>query len=190
MRGWATPVANTACYESKTKLFVSSEVPIFQIFSDDSEGKSKGEISDHQRSVMDDLVRSVLSLAFLDLVSSILWFRTRSYSLPFMLCRPRSPLGLTITLCCILLAPPTSPPSPLSRALIIHLFLLLLSHCHRFCCPALPHPMILPRCSSLATQHPSGCDHHLYLYLPHCSRTSHNNETGSERGNRRLVIHV
>lgn len=43
-----------ACYESKTKLFVSSEVPIFQIFSDD--GKSaKGQLSDHMRSVMDDL---------------------------------------------------------------------------------------------------------------------------------------
>ena len=44
-----------ACYESKTKLFVSSEVPIYQIFSDDPHGK-KGEISDHMRSVMDDLV--------------------------------------------------------------------------------------------------------------------------------------
>jgi len=42
-----------ACYESRTKLFVSSEVPIFQMFSDDTSG-SKG-ISDHQRSVMDDL---------------------------------------------------------------------------------------------------------------------------------------
>ena len=43
-----------ACYESKTKLIVSSEVPIFQIFSDDKAGK--GSVSDHQRSVMDDLV--------------------------------------------------------------------------------------------------------------------------------------
>ncbi|KAI1796161.1 AFG1-like ATPase, partial [Ganoderma leucocontextum] len=43
-----------ACYESKTKLFVSSEVPIYQIFSDDPNGK-KGEITDHMRSVMDDL---------------------------------------------------------------------------------------------------------------------------------------
>ncbi|KAF9238772.1 AFG1-like ATPase [Melanogaster broomeanus] len=42
-----------ACYESKTKLFISSEVPIYQVFSD--EGSSKGEISDHMRSVMDDL---------------------------------------------------------------------------------------------------------------------------------------
>jgi len=42
-----------ACYESKTKLFVSSEVPIYQVFSDDS-SKEKG-ISDHMRSVMDDL---------------------------------------------------------------------------------------------------------------------------------------
>ena len=41
---------------SQTKLFVSSEVPIYQIFSDDPNGK-KGEITDHMRSVMDDLVR-------------------------------------------------------------------------------------------------------------------------------------
>ncbi|THH05624.1 hypothetical protein EW145_g4659 [Phellinidium pouzarii] len=42
-----------ACYESRTKLFTTSEVPIFQIFSDDNgNGQS---ISDHQRSVMDDL---------------------------------------------------------------------------------------------------------------------------------------
>lgn len=43
-----------ACYESKTKIFVSSEVPIYQIFSDESAGSGKG-ISDHMRSVMDDL---------------------------------------------------------------------------------------------------------------------------------------
>ncbi|TFK94199.1 AFG1-like ATPase [Polyporus arcularius HHB13444] len=43
-----------ACYESKTKLFVSSEVPIYQIFAGDPNGQ-KGEISDHMRSVMDDL---------------------------------------------------------------------------------------------------------------------------------------
>ena len=42
----------------QTKLFVSSEVPIFQIFSD--EGTKEGTISDHQRSVMDDLVRNLL----------------------------------------------------------------------------------------------------------------------------------
>ncbi|KAG9317344.1 AFG1-like ATPase [Chiua virens] len=45
-----------ACYESKasfcTKLFISSEVPIYQVFSDES---AKGDISDHMRSVMDDL---------------------------------------------------------------------------------------------------------------------------------------
>ncbi|KAL5530062.1 AFG1 [Sanghuangporus sanghuang] len=41
-----------ACYESKTKLFITSEEPIFQIFSDEVDSKS---ISDHQRSVMDDL---------------------------------------------------------------------------------------------------------------------------------------
>ncbi|KAG2085709.1 uncharacterized protein F5147DRAFT_748671 [Suillus discolor] len=43
-----------ACYESKTRIFVSSEVPIYQIFSDDSAG-SGNSISDHMRSVMDDL---------------------------------------------------------------------------------------------------------------------------------------
>ncbi|KAG2042171.1 AFG1-like ATPase-domain-containing protein [Suillus americanus] len=43
-----------ACYESKTRIFVSSEVPIYQIFSDESAGSGKG-ISDHMRSVMDDL---------------------------------------------------------------------------------------------------------------------------------------
>ncbi|KAF8138345.1 AFG1-like ATPase [Boletus edulis] len=41
-----------ACYESKTKLFISSEVPIYQVFSDDT---ANGEISDHMRSTMDDL---------------------------------------------------------------------------------------------------------------------------------------
>jgi hypothetical protein len=46
---------------SQTKLFISSEVPIQQVFSD--EGASKGDISDHMRSVTDDLVSpcSVLS---------------------------------------------------------------------------------------------------------------------------------
>lgn len=43
-----------ACYESKTRIFVSSEVPIYQIFSDEEVGSGKG-ISDHMRSVMDDL---------------------------------------------------------------------------------------------------------------------------------------
>ncbi|KAK1231154.1 ATPase [Marasmius sp. AFHP31] len=42
-----------ACYESKTKLFVSSEVPVYQIFSDESDDSKP--ISDHMRSVMDDL---------------------------------------------------------------------------------------------------------------------------------------
>jgi protein AFG1 len=41
---------------TQTKLFISSEVPIFQIFSDDGGG---GEISSHQRAIMDDLVRPV-----------------------------------------------------------------------------------------------------------------------------------
>ncbi|KAF7290943.1 AFG1-like ATPase [Mycena chlorophos] len=42
-----------ACYESKTRLFISSAVPIYQVFSDDSD-KAAG-ISDHMRGVMDDL---------------------------------------------------------------------------------------------------------------------------------------
>ncbi|KAF9006620.1 AFG1-like ATPase-domain-containing protein [Cyathus striatus] len=43
-----------ACYESKTKLFVTSEVPVFKVFSDES-SSNKEQISDHMRSVMDDL---------------------------------------------------------------------------------------------------------------------------------------
>ncbi|KAG8932959.1 hypothetical protein FRC02_000310 [Tulasnella sp. 418] len=45
-----------ACYESRTKLFVLSEVPIHLIFSDDPDAKNKDHnMSDHMRSVMDDL---------------------------------------------------------------------------------------------------------------------------------------
>lgn len=41
----------------QTKLFVTSEVPVFQVFSDDpSEEAKQIHISDHMRSVMDDLV--------------------------------------------------------------------------------------------------------------------------------------
>ncbi|KIY73982.1 AFG1-like ATPase [Cylindrobasidium torrendii FP15055 ss-10] len=43
-----------ACYESKTKLFITSEVPIFQVFSGEDKNTS-GTKSDHLRSVMDDL---------------------------------------------------------------------------------------------------------------------------------------
>lgn len=46
-----------ACYESKTKLFATSEVPIFQVFSDEKNDAGTQPISDHMRSVMDDLVR-------------------------------------------------------------------------------------------------------------------------------------
>lgn len=42
---------------SQTKLFVSSEVPIYKIFSDDPNANNNKGISDHMRSVMDDLVR-------------------------------------------------------------------------------------------------------------------------------------
>ena len=45
-----------ACYDSRTRLFVSSEVPIFEIFSDDSNVGPRGPPSDHMRSVMDELV--------------------------------------------------------------------------------------------------------------------------------------
>ncbi|KDR84006.1 hypothetical protein GALMADRAFT_236577 [Galerina marginata CBS 339.88] len=45
-----------ACYESKTKLFVTSEVPVFQVFSDNpTEDTKRNQISDQMRSVMDDL---------------------------------------------------------------------------------------------------------------------------------------
>lgn len=44
-----------ACYESKTKLFVTSEVPIFHVFSDNEPDTEPKPISDHMRSVMDDL---------------------------------------------------------------------------------------------------------------------------------------
>ncbi|KAI0258600.1 AFG1-like ATPase-domain-containing protein [Gloeopeniophorella convolvens] len=44
-----------ACYESKTRLFASSEVPIFEIFSDDSAAASDAHVSDHMRAIMDDL---------------------------------------------------------------------------------------------------------------------------------------
>ena len=40
---------------AQTKLFTSSEVPIYQIFSDDPTGQT-GHVSDHMRGVMDDLV--------------------------------------------------------------------------------------------------------------------------------------
>lgn len=42
-----------ACYESKTKLFVTSQVPIHQVFSDDSH--SDQSVSDQVRSVVNDL---------------------------------------------------------------------------------------------------------------------------------------
>lgn len=44
-----------ACYESKTKLFVTSEVPVFKVFSDDPNESLPQHPSDHMRSVMDDL---------------------------------------------------------------------------------------------------------------------------------------
>ncbi|KAG8844529.1 hypothetical protein FRB91_002561, partial [Serendipita sp. 411] len=45
-----------ACYENHTKLFVTSEVPIYKIFSDDTSSiQQKQDKTDHMRSVMDDL---------------------------------------------------------------------------------------------------------------------------------------
>ncbi|KAF8076670.1 AFG1-like ATPase-domain-containing protein [Lyophyllum atratum] len=44
-----------ACYESKTKLFVTSEVPVFKVFSDEDSSAGSKPVSDHMRSVMDDL---------------------------------------------------------------------------------------------------------------------------------------
>jgi len=43
-----------ACYEGQTKLFTTSEVPIFKVFADDNDSPNTG-VSDHLRSVMDDL---------------------------------------------------------------------------------------------------------------------------------------
>lgn len=45
----------------QTKLLTTSEVPIHQVFSDDS--ASSKALSDHQRSVMDDLVNILDSIA-------------------------------------------------------------------------------------------------------------------------------
>lgn len=44
-----------ACYESKTRLFVSSEVPIFEIFADETSQTPGAPVSDHMRVIMDDL---------------------------------------------------------------------------------------------------------------------------------------
>ncbi|KAI0278645.1 AFG1-like ATPase-domain-containing protein [Russula aff. rugulosa BPL654] len=43
------------CYDSRTRLFVSSEVPIFEIFSDDSKTGLRTSPSDHMRAIMDEL---------------------------------------------------------------------------------------------------------------------------------------
>jgi len=44
-----------ACYDSQTRLFVSSEVPIFEIFSDNSNVGPGAPASDHMRALMDEL---------------------------------------------------------------------------------------------------------------------------------------
>ncbi|KAJ7284068.1 AFG1-like ATPase [Mycena rebaudengoi] len=43
-----------ACYENKTRLFITSEVPIYEVFSDDSASQT-GVASNHMRGVLDDL---------------------------------------------------------------------------------------------------------------------------------------
>ncbi|KZT06408.1 AFG1-like ATPase [Laetiporus sulphureus 93-53] len=43
-----------ACYESKTKLFMTSEVPVAQIFAEDN-NKGEAGVSDQMRQMMDDL---------------------------------------------------------------------------------------------------------------------------------------
>lgn len=55
----ALQVAHTG--HLQTKLFVTSEVPVYQVFSDDPNESLPGHshISDHMRSVMDDLVSSL-----------------------------------------------------------------------------------------------------------------------------------
>jgi peroxisome-assembly ATPase len=50
-----------ACYDNKTRLFVSSEVPIFEIFSDGSSDTSSLPVSDHMRAIVDELVRACFS---------------------------------------------------------------------------------------------------------------------------------
>ncbi|KAM0787546.1 hypothetical protein ACM66B_003617 [Microbotryomycetes sp. NB124-2] len=42
-----------AAYEAKTKLFILSDPPVQQVFSDEKKGT--GDITDHQRAIMDDL---------------------------------------------------------------------------------------------------------------------------------------
>jgi len=53
-----TDPLSTACYESKTKLFVTSDVPIQHVFSDDSHNDQN--VSDQVRSVVNDLVRPLI----------------------------------------------------------------------------------------------------------------------------------
>jgi len=45
-----------ACCDSRTGLFVSSEVPIFEIFSDYSNTGPRAPPPDHMRAIMDELV--------------------------------------------------------------------------------------------------------------------------------------
>ena len=47
----------------QTRLLASSEVPIYQVFSDDA-GKGPKTTSDHMRSVMDELVSATATLLY------------------------------------------------------------------------------------------------------------------------------
>jgi hypothetical protein len=49
---------NFLIWSTQTRLFITSEVPIYQVFGDDT-GKTEGT-SDHMRGVMDDLVHLLL----------------------------------------------------------------------------------------------------------------------------------
>jgi hypothetical protein len=50
------PMLNVHSFPVQTKLFVTSDVPVFKVFSDDPNESRPQHLSDHLRSVMDDLV--------------------------------------------------------------------------------------------------------------------------------------
>lgn len=68
-----------ACYESKTRLFISSEVPIFKIFSDDSSNAAGMLVSDHMRAIMDELVRPCFFHDFVPRIQFPFCARNRTY---------------------------------------------------------------------------------------------------------------
>jgi len=57
------PLEVLAEHYGRRNFFTTSEVPIEQVFSDNDDASSEAKtISDHQRSIMDDLVRSLLAI--------------------------------------------------------------------------------------------------------------------------------